>query len=606
MSHNLKTFQELVDNAPDIIARFDRELRHIYVNPVVEHATGIPAARFIGKTNEEMGMSAELCSFWAETMNKVITTGQPDKFEFDFQTPDGMKFYQSYIVPEFSADGLVETILAITRDITEQRRAEHDLRKTLDELDMRIHEKTAKLEEANKKLSLEIDERKRIENAMRDSRQRYKSLIESANECIFVAQDSMLKFVNPAFVKIIGYSELELTAKPFIKFIHPEDRDMVSERHKRRMRGEKFPSRYEFRMVNREGTTKYVELDSVMIQWDGKPAVLGFINDITERNRAEKKLKESEEKYRNIFENSIEGIYQVTTKGRFISANPAAARILGYESPEELITTITDISSQIYVYPEDRKKALNMLKKEGFFKNFEVRNRKKDGSIVWVSANVHLVRDNQGNILYHEGTSHDITPRIQAEAELKQHRNNLEQLVKEKTAELMRTNENLQQEIAERKLTEMELKKNKEDLESKSKTLEELNTTLRVLLHQREEDKKDLEDRVVSNVKRLVIPYIEKMKKNHLDPQQLSNLNILEANLNEIVSPFLHTIRQLNLTPRETHVAALVKDGKTTKEIAETIGVGVSAVDSYRNSIRSKLGLNNKKVNLQMHLQSLK
>jgi len=316
----------------------------------------------------------------------------------------------------------------------------------------------------------DITERKRIENALRDSRQRYKSLIESANEGIFVAQDNMLRFVNPAFVKIIGYSELELTTKPFINFTHPEDRGMVSERHRRRMRGEKFPSRYEFRMVNREGTTKHVELDSVMIQWDGKPAVLGFISDITLRR--------------------------------------------------------------------------------------------------------------------------------QMEEELKQHRDNLEKLVNVKTVEL-------QQEIAEHKLAEMELKKNKEDLESKSKTLEELNTTLRVLLHQREEDKKDLEDRVVSNVKRLVIPYIEKMKKNHLDPQQLSNLNILEANLNEIVSPFLHTVRQLNLTPRETQVASLVKDGKTTKEIAETIGVGISAVDSYRNSIREKLGLNNKKVNLQSYLQSL-
>jgi PAS domain S-box-containing protein len=481
----------------------------------------------------------------------------------------------------------------------------------------------------------------------------------------------------------------------------------------------------EFRIRCKNGDLKWVSMSWQSI-YDDKGTSLGYrssIRDIVSRKQAEKALQEAEEKYRNIFENSVEGLYRVNPEGHFVTVNPAAASILGYESPEELMTTITDISSQIYAYPEDREKALNMLKKEGFFKNLEVRNRKKDGSIVWVSANVHLVRDNQGNILYHEGTSHDITSRIQAEAELKQHRNNLEQLVKEKTAELMRTNENLQQEIAERKkiqemlggildsvkdhmsmvdndynilwmnntakqlfgehilgkkcyavyrgrktrcnncvitktfqdgqvheqeieitnatgntlflwstfavasrysdgrvravleisrditerkLAEMAIKKSKENLEAKSKTLEELNTTLRVLLHQREEDKKDLEDRVVSNVKRLVIPYIEKMKKNHLDPQQLSNLNILEANLNEIVSPFLHTVRQLNLTPRETQVASLIKDGKTTKEVAETIGVGISAVDSYRNSIRAKLGLNNKKVNLQSYLQSLK
>ena len=96
------------------------------------------------------------------------------------------------------------------------------------------------------------------------------------------------------------------------------------------------------------------------------------------------------------------------------------------------------------------------------------------------------------------------------------------------------------------------------------------------------------------------------MKKNHPDPQQLTNLNILEANLNEIVSPFLHTIRQLNLTPRETQIAALIKDGKTTKEIAVIIGVATSSIDSYRNKIRTKLGLTSKKANLQSYLQSLK
>jgi len=158
----MKTFRELVENAPDFIVRFDRELRHLYVNPAVEHATGIPASQFIGKTNEEMNMPAELCSFWAEHLNKVFSSRQPDKFEFEFQARHGLRFYQSYIVPEFS-DGSVKSILSVTRDITDQRQAENDLRKTLEELDMRIREKTSKLEETNKKLSLEIKERKKAE-----------------------------------------------------------------------------------------------------------------------------------------------------------------------------------------------------------------------------------------------------------------------------------------------------------------------------------------------------------------------------------------------------------------------------------------------------------
>ncbi len=136
----------------------------------------------------------------------------------------------------------------------------------------------------------DISERRHTEEALQESRQRYESLIKSANEGIFVAQASMIRFVNPAFVRIIGHSKHDLVTKTFTEFIHPEDRDMVSENHIRRMRGEKFPSKYEFRVVTSEGATKNVEIDSVMIRWDGKPAVLGFINDITERKQAAQKI----------------------------------------------------------------------------------------------------------------------------------------------------------------------------------------------------------------------------------------------------------------------------------------------------------------------------
>jgi len=154
-----------------------------------------------------------------------------------------------------------------------------------------------------------------------------------------------------------------------------------------------------------------VELDRLVTERTAElsTAYAELQSKIAERKQTEFKLQEAEEKYRNIFENSAEGIYQVAPEGRFITANPAAAHILGYDSPEELIGTIKDIRAQIYAYPEDRDKATELLKKDGFFKNFEVRNRQKNGNIVWVMANVHVVRDDQGNVLYHEGTSRDIT-----------------------------------------------------------------------------------------------------------------------------------------------------------------------------------------------------
>jgi DNA-binding CsgD family transcriptional regulator len=144
------------------------------------------------------------------------------------------------------------------------------------------------------------------------------------------------------------------------------------------------------------------------------------------------------------------------------------------------------------------------------------------------------------------------------------------------------------------------------ELEIKSKAVEELNVALKVLLHQVQEDKEHLEQRFVINVNKLVLPYLEKMKKGRLNEEQNSYLDIIRANLKGIMSPFLHNVQQFNLTQRETQVANLIKDGRTTKEIAEVVGVALDAVNSYRNSIRLKLGLNKKKVNLQAYLQSLR
>jgi PAS domain S-box-containing protein len=120
-------FKTLVENAPDIIARFDRSQRHIYVSPTVERATGLPQASFIGKTNRELGMPAAQCDLWEAQANYVFQTGRPAEYEFTFTTPDGALSYQARLVPEFNEDGSVETLMAISRDITAYKQAEERL-----------------------------------------------------------------------------------------------------------------------------------------------------------------------------------------------------------------------------------------------------------------------------------------------------------------------------------------------------------------------------------------------------------------------------------------------------------------------------------------------
>jgi len=133
-----------------------------------------------------------------------------------------------------------------------------------------------------------------------------------------------------------------------------------------------------------------------------------------------------------------------------------------------------------------------------------------------------------------------------------------------------------------------------------------VNTALKVLLKQREEDKRELEEKILANVKEILLPYVDKLKRTKLDEHQLANLNVIETNLNNIISPFIRslTAKYLDLTPREVQVATLVKEGKTTKEIAELLHSSTAAVDFHRNNIRVKLGLKNKKANLRTHLMS--
>jgi DNA-binding CsgD family transcriptional regulator len=144
-------------------------------------------------------------------------------------------------------------------------------------------------------------------------------------------------------------------------------------------------------------------------------------------------------------------------------------------------------------------------------------------------------------------------------------------------------------------------------LETKKNSLEELNTAMKVLLKKREEDKIDIEKNVMTNVKELVWPYFEKIKKTKLDDQQRALLSITESNINEIVSPFTRTmsLKYLNLTPTEIRIANLIRHGSSTKKIAEIMKVSPRTVETHRKNIRRKIGLEGKRANLRSHLLSL-
>jgi len=158
--------------------------------------------------------------------------------------------------------------------------------------------------------------------------------------------------------------------------------------------------------------------------------------------------------------------------------------------------------------------------------------------------------------------------------------------------------------ITERKRSEKKLKKREAELEEKTKALEEINTALKVLLKKREEDKAVLEKNVFFNIDKLIMPNLEKLKESGLDIRQKARLDILESNLDDVVSPFLPGMPEklLTLSPIEIRVTNFVKQGKTTKEIAELFNLSTKTIDFHRDNIRKKLGIKNKKINLRTFL----
>ena len=203
--------------------------------------------------------------------------------------------------------------------------------------------------------------------------------------------------------------------------------------------------------------------------------------------------------------------------------------------------------------------------------------------------------------------SNYITMRKLAEQTMEQINADLEKRVARRTAALSETNQQLGEEIRERKQFEKALSKRERQLKNKTTQLEELNAALKILLKKRDEDRIELEEKMVSNVRELVFPYLEKLNKARLSEKENAILSIIASNLKDIISPFARSLssRYLGLTPTEIQVANLIKQGQSTKDIAELSNLSPRTIEFHRDNLRTKLGIKNKKINLRTHLLSL-
>ncbi|MDQ6735515.1 MAG: PAS domain S-box protein, partial [Nitrospirota bacterium] len=268
---------------------------------------------------------------------------------------------------------------------------------------------------------IDITRRKQAEEALREGEERFKAFMDHNPAIIFMKdEEGRHVYVNGEFERALrvdmedwfGRTDDELwphhTAEQFRKndhqvFTSNVTLDTVKE------------------TVSRTGERQYWRVIKFsMNDVAGKQYLGGIAVDVTGRKRTEEALRRAEEQYRNIFEHAVEGIFQTTRDGRYLTVNPALAHIYGYESPEEMLTTVTDIGRQIYVDPWRRAEFIRLVEEQGAITGFESQITRKDGRAIWISESARVLRDAEGRLIGYEGAAVDITARKQAEEALRE------------------------------------------------------------------------------------------------------------------------------------------------------------------------------------------
>lgn len=297
-----------------------------------------------------------------------------------------------------------------------------------------------------------------------------------------------------------------------------------------------------------------------LITIDDERYIITVVVDITERKMMEERLRENEEKYRQLFDNAPAGIYQIDYQtGRFLNVNDVFCKYSGLNREE-----LTSFTAFNFLTEESKKLFYARLEQihQGIkvpeAVEYEALNIK--GELLYLQLHTRFIHDSEGHVVGADVVIHDITERKQAEDELKRF----------------------------------------------AEDLEEANITLRVLMNQRDEDKQEIEEKLQTNMRDLVMPYLRKLKRLNLDGRSKNYLDILESNLNEVLSPFMKNLQSSfnHLTPQEMQIVSLIKKGKKTKEIAEMLNASTKTIATHRNNLRKKLNLRNSKINLRSYLLS--
>jgi PAS domain S-box-containing protein len=413
-------------------------------------------------------------------------------------------------------------------------------------------------------IARDMTDRKLREEEMRVIKEKYQMLVEGIRDIIFeVDHKGIILYCSPSMRKIWGHDAEDMIGKHYVEFVHPDDQALLRKRFSESIiLEENSPA---FRVKTKTDETRWARARmKPQIENDKFVKATGILIDITDQIMAEKALTNSELLFRNIFSMSpaMMGIHRISD-GTFLEINEVLIHVTGYQKEEIIGHTIVELG---LVDATTMRRLTNIFSKLNKINNEEIQYKTKTGELRYGLYSAILVGDIEEKKLL--GLLFDIT---------------------------------------ERKHAEESLKLREEESKALAKERDEINIALRVLLKKGDKDREKLEESLQSNVNQLVKPFLSKLRTSQSNPERLTYLNILETNLSNIVSPFINQLSSVykNLTPKETQIAELIRQGKRSKEIAEVMNISVRTVDVLRYSVRKKLGLNKKKANLQSLLSTL-
>ncbi len=291
----LTELQSLLDLAPDLIFRLDRKLRIVFVNQRVLDVTGLSREECLGKTNRELKMPEALCDLLDKTYLAVFREGQAQEIEFTYPSTQGPIHFHMRVVPEKAPGGAVLTAVGISRDVTEQKQSQL---------------------------------------ALKESEEKYRTLVEQSLEGIVIAfgPTPKLVFANSSLAGLLGYTVGELLAmstQEISELIHPDDREMFFGNFTDRISGKQVPSRYEIRGLAKDKRELLCDVKSSLINYLGKPAIQAVFTDITEQKRMEEELQQSEANLNIVLDTLPAGVLIADAKGRIIRDNAVSRELWG-------------------------------------------------------------------------------------------------------------------------------------------------------------------------------------------------------------------------------------------------------------------------------------